>query len=76
MVYTETSALDKAERGECQENGGHKEDATSQANGDIVQRALESTPQTQAPVTYAQGDDVGERYTSPYNQLLQLILHI
>ncbi|KAG6358182.1 hypothetical protein INS49_014066 [Diaporthe citri] len=33
-MYTETSALDKAERGECQEIGSHEEEEARQANGE------------------------------------------
>lgn len=68
-MYNETSILDKAERGECHGNGSRREETTRRDNGEDTPRASQPLSQTQAPVTYAQGDDIGERQSSSKRSL-------
>lgn len=63
-MYIETSALDRAERGECHGHWNHKEETTRQGNGEDIRRVSQPLTQTQAPVQYAQSDDIGEGQSS------------
>lgn len=66
-MYIETSVLDKAERGECHGNESQREKTARQDNEEDMRRVSQRLSQTQAPVTYTQGDDIGERQ-SPSKQ--------
>lgn len=64
-MYSETSELDKAERGECQEYRSRKGETSRQVNGESPQRISQPLHQTQDPVAHAQCDDIGERHFVP-----------
>lgn len=64
-MYTETSALDRAERGECHGDGSYKE-AAKQDSGESSQGITLPTSQTDAPMADAQSDDIGEEH-SPWD---------
>lgn len=73
-MYSETSELDKAERGECQELRSPKDETSRQVNGESPQRISQPLHQTQDPVAHAQCDDIGERHFVP-SLRSQLTIH-
>lgn len=64
VMLTKTSALDKAERGECHGNGSKKEDTTRQGCGEGIRRVSPPLSQTQSQLAYSQDEDIGERQSS------------
>jgi hypothetical protein len=62
-MFTETSEIDKAERGECFASGCSSEDAKTQARREIIPRVSGPMDQKQAPVAHAEpeSDSLGMR---------------
>lgn len=58
LMYAEASELDKAERGDSQENRDPKDEASRQANGGTPQRISQPLYRTQEH-SHTQCDDIG-----------------